>query len=340
MPAPRARRQLHDVVHDSAALRGNPLGDPHIRQFPVYVPPQYDTQPQRRFPVAWLLSGYGGWGELKATTVRAWEETLPDQLDAWMTSGEIEPMIVAFPDGFTRFGGAQYRDSPATGRYGAYLADELVAEVDARFRTIPDRSHRAVFGKSSGGYGALVMGMTRPEVFGLVCATAADSYFPVSCPGDFGKAFQVFRKWGGPAPFARAFPTNRKRGGNDFSAMMILAYAQCYSPNLEVPEILADLPFDMETGELVDAVWRKWLACDPVEMVQHHVDALKSLELLYLDAGTSDEWYLDVGHRVLASRLRAHGIPHVIEEFEGGHMNIDFRTVESLRQLTRVWRSK
>ncbi len=338
MPAIPERQALRQVVVDSLCLRDNPLGDPHVRRFPVYVPPQYDTELERRFPVVWLLAGYAGWGEQKATTVRAWEEPLPDQLDRLMRAGDLEPALVAFPDCFTRFGGSQYRNSLGTGRYGDYLADELVSAVDARFRTQADRDRRAVMGKSSGGYGALMMAMLRPDVFGLCCATAADSYFPLSCVQDFGKALQVYHRHGGPEGFVAAFAHKRTRTPAELTAMMVLAYAQCYSPNAHVPVYGADLPFDLDTGEMITATWRRWLACDPVSMVEGHVEALRGMRLLFLDAGTSDEWFLNFGHRVLASRLRHHKIPFEFEEFDGGHMGVGYRVIDSLRHITAALR--
>ena len=336
MPGIPEREALQQVVVDSQVLRGNPLGDPHLRRFPVYTPPQYDSEPDRRFPVVWSLAGYGGWGEQKVSEQRAWEEPLPAQLDRLMLSGELEPMLIAFPDCFTRFGGSQYRNSSATGRYGDYLADELVAAIDARFRTQQGRDRRAVMGKSSGGYGALMMGMLRSDVFGLCCATAADSYFPLSCVPDFGKALQVFHRHGGPEAFVAAFAAKHSRSSAEFAAMMVLAYAQCYSPNPAVAVYGADLPFDLETGEIHAATWSRWLACDPVTMVEGHAEALRSLKLLFLDAGTSDEWYLNFGHRVLASRLRHHQIAFEFEEFDGGHMGVGHRFFDSLRAITRA----
>ncbi len=345
MPAPRRANQLVYVVHESEVLADNPLGDPHVREFPVYLPPQYDAEPDRRFPVTWLLAGYTGWASMKATKERAWAESLPDELDRRMTSDDpderLEPMIVAFADCFTRFGGSQFRNSPVTGRYEDYLVGELVPFVDERFRTIADRDHRAVMGKSSGGYGAMIMGMWHPDVFGLVCSTAGDSYFPYCCTGDIGKTFQELRKHGGPEAFVEQFFDKRKKGGRDIAAMMIIAYAQCYSPNPAVPGTFADMPFDLETGELIDEVWARWLACDPVNMVAHHVDALKSLKLLFLDAGRRDEWYLDVGQRIVAKRLSDHGISYEFEEFSGGHMDIDHRIGASVRRISEaLWRAE
>ena len=87
MPAIPERQALRQVVVDSLCLRDNPLGDPHVRRFPVYVPPQYDTEPERRFPVVWLLAGYAGWGEQKATAVRAWEDNKRHGILAVATGG-------------------------------------------------------------------------------------------------------------------------------------------------------------------------------------------------------------------------------------------------------------
>jgi S-formylglutathione hydrolase FrmB len=337
MPAPRRPRQLIELIHTSDVLRANPLGDPATREFPVYLPPQYDAEPTRHFAVAWLLTGYTGWGGMKAHKERAWQESLPDQLDRLMTSAgddAVEPMIVVFPDCFTRFGGSQYRNSPVTGRYEDYLVKELVPFIDKELRTVQLKSQRGVMGKSSGGYGAMIMGMWHPDVFGMVCSTAGDSYFDYCCPGDIGKTFQAFRKAGSGAAFVDAFMAKSKRNGTDIAAMMIIACSQIYSPNPEVPVLFADMPFDLQTGERREDVWRKWLACDPVNMVAHHVAALDSLDLLYLDAGTSDEWCLDIGQRIFADRLKQHGIAHELEEFEGGHMDIDHRIAVSLRKMS------
>lgn len=338
MPTPDSDWPFQILTVQSEVLRDNPAGAPTRRRLPVYLPPQYATEPDRRFPVAFYLAGWSGWGGMKLAAEKAWEEPLPAQFDRLMTAGELEPTIVAFPDCFTKMGGTQYRNSPATGRWADHVAEELVPAVDAAFRTRKGRAHRGVMGKSSGGYGALWLGMTRPDLFGLVCSTAGDSYFELTLTADLGKAFQVFRKAGGPAAFLRQFEARRHKTSADLSALMVLCYAQSYSPNLEVPDIRADLPVDLETGAFRPDVWKQWLACDPVYLAETHAVALRSLRLLFLDAGTSDEWYLDVGQRRVAARFRDLGIAHEFEEFEGGHLNIDWRIEASLRRMTAVWR--
>ncbi len=323
---------------DSALLAQNRLNDRTLRRFPVYLPPQYTVEPARRFPVVYYLIGYGGWGAMKLLEEKAFEEPLWARLDRQMRSGEIEPMIVVFPDCFTRLGGAQYRDSIVTGPYARYLCEEIVPRVDVQFRTLADRSHRGLMGKSSGGYGALHLAMHHPDVFGLCCATAADSYFEMSYVGDFAKTLQVLHAAGGVVPFLENFFAGTPRHKHWHSAMSTLAYAQAYTPNLDVPVLMADLPFDLQTGEFVPDVWARWLACDPVRACAHHADALRSLDLLYLDAGISDEFGLNFGHRILADRLGKLGVSVQFEEFDGGHMGIDQRIDVSLVRITAALR--
>ena len=331
-------RQAWEWVElESTVLAGNPLGDPTRRRFPVYTPPQYATEPLRRFPVSFYLIGYGSWGAVKLLEEKAFEEPLWARLDRQMSDGTLEPALVVFLDAFTKLGGSQYRDSPATGPYAQHIVREVVPAVDAQFRTTATRDERALMGKSSGGYGALWLAMTFPDVFGLCCATAADSYFPLSYVGDFGKALQAYQAAGGPAEFLTDFLAGKPRHKHWHSAMSTLAYAQAYTPNLAVPVVQADLPFDLQTGELRADVWSRWLACDPVRACAQHVAALRSLKLLFLDAGTSDEFALNFGHRVLADRLKKLDVPFQFEEFDGGHMGIDHRMDASLRRITAAW---
>jgi len=180
--------------------------------------------------------------------------------------------------------------------------------------------------------------MWHPQTFGLVCSTAGDSYFEYSCAPEIAKTFQVLREHGGVQGFCDQFFSKRTRNGRDIAAMMTIAYAQAYSPNPDVPVIAADLPLHPDTGELDPVVWDRWLACDPVNMVAEHAAALRSLQMLYLDAGTRDEWYLDLGQRILASRLDDHDVAYRLEEFSGGHMNIDHRIAVSLRRISEsLW---
>jgi len=128
---------------ESRVLRGNPLGDPHLRRTPVYLPPSY---PKGRYPVFFMLTGFTGFGELMIKR-QAWSEALPERLDRLIRTKKMGEAIVVMPDCFTRLGGSQYLNSTATGRYEDHVVRELVPAIDARYRT---NRRRAVLGKSSG----------------------------------------------------------------------------------------------------------------------------------------------------------------------------------------------
>lgn len=314
------------VKHDSQALLGNPLGDPHIRDLIIYLPPGYEAT-NDRYPSVYCLTGFTGRGRMLLND-HAFTPNLPVRLDKLIAAGTIRPMIVVMPDCFTRYGGSQYINSTATGRYEDYLTNELVPFVDENFRTLDASASRAVMGKSSGGYGALIMGLRHAEQFGLVCSTAGDAYFEYCYPGDFVKAFRLIK--GDPEAFMVKFLSSEKHGRDDHSALNTIGMSACYSPNGEG----FDLPFDLETGELRQDVWERWLGHDPVRLVEKHVENLKSLELLYLDAGTRDEFGLDVGARILSRKLRDHGVDHLCEEFDDGHMGISYRYDRSLELIS------
>jgi enterochelin esterase family protein len=237
-------------------------------------------------------------------------------------------MIAVMPNCFTYYGGAQYINSTATGRYEDYLIDELVPYVDENLRTMSDRNWRAVVGKSSGGYGSLIMGMRHADVFGLVCSTAGDAYFEYCYPMDFAKAFRTIK--GDPKKFLKDFWSTEKQGKDDHAALNTIGMAACYSPNGSD----IDMPFDLETGEIRHDVWQRWLEHDPVRLAEKHVGALRSLKLLFIDAGTRDEFGLDIGAKILGSKLTELDVPHIREEFDDGHFNISYRYDRSLELIS------
>jgi len=315
----------------SEVLRGNPLGDPFVRRVPIYLPPGYydgDT----RYPSVYVLTGFTGRGMMLLNDA-AWDETIAQRMDRLIAEGKVRPMILVMPDCFTRIGGSQYLDSPAVGRYEDHVVSELVTYVDQNYRTIADRDHRAVVGKSSGGYGAVMLAMRHPDVFGLMACHSGDMYFEYCYKPDIVCAVRALKKFGGLDKFWNDFPTIRPKD-RDFSATLnIIAMAACYSPNPDAPHGF-DLPFDTETGELREDVWARWLEWDPVCLVDKYADALRSLRLIYLDAGLRDEFNLQYGARIFCQRLKARGIPFVHEEFDDGHMNIQYRYDNSLKTIS------
>jgi S-formylglutathione hydrolase FrmB len=316
---------------ESRSLVGNPLGDPITRRCPVWLPPSYASAPARRYPVIYWLAGYAGTGEMLFSG-NAWQPGLGERLDRLVGSGEMGEAIVVAPDCFTRWGGAQYLDSPAIGNYETHLVREVIPAIDNRFRTVATRASRAVGGKSSGGFGALVLAMRHPDLFAAVASHAGDMAFELSALKDLPTAARTLRRHDSVEAFIAAFEAREKQSSDEFTTMMVLAQAGAYSPEAGRPGGVA-LPFDVETGELDAAVWKRWLAWDPIQMLETHAEALRGLALIYLDAGTRDEHNLDLGARIFVRRLRALGIACEHQEFDDGHRGTAYRYDVSLPKL-------
>src|SRR5271165_2781573 len=257
--------RLEEVEISSPALEGNPLGDSSRRPLWVYLPPGYDDEPGRRFPCVYVLQGYfaalPGWG-LRSNNLRP---TYPEMADELFSSGGAPPCIVVFVDAWTSLGGSQYVDSPATGRYHTYLCEDVVSFVDATYRTLDDPAHRGVQGKSSGGFGAMITAMLRPDVFGGFASHAGDALYEYCYIPEFPKASRALRAWDGAidrwwADFNGREPLTRP---DDHLLLMMLGVAACFSAAADgTPE----LPFEPTTGALRPDVWARWLAWDPVRM--------------------------------------------------------------------------
>jgi len=314
----------------SQSLEGNPLNDPVVRRVPVYLPPGYDAS--QRYPTVYLLAAFAARG-LKLLNDDIWQENIQERLDRLISIGEIQSMIVVMPDASTRYGGSQYLNSSATGRYEDAIL-ELVQYIDAKYATHQEADQRAVMGHSSGGYGALRLGMRHTDTFGLVAAHAPDLYFEMVYQKDIPHFLQFLEKAGEEG--LRALlddPGAALAKGASFYALAICAMAACYSPNPESPWGF-DLPFDTFTAEVVPEVWALWQSHDPIHMAANHAQALRSLKLLYLDCGLYDEENLLYGARILSKRFNDLHIAHHYEEFEGGHRNTRFRFDVSLKMIS------
>lgn len=314
------------VMHESEVLRGNPLGDPHVRELFVYLPHGY-AETDERFPTVYFLTGFTGRGKMLLND-HAFSPNVPERLDCLIAAGTIRPMIAVMPNCFTYYGGSQYINSTATGNYEDYLTKEIVPFVDENFRTVDDRKSRAVMGISSGGYGSLIMALRHADLFGLACSHAGDAYFEYCYPNDFAKAFRLIK--GDPKAFMKKFWADEKKGKDDFAALNTIGMAACYSPN----GASFDLPFDLDNGEIRRDVWSGWLEHDPVRLAEKHVENLKSLKLLYLDAGNRDEFALDIGAKILSKKLTDLGVKHMHEEFDDGHFSIGYRYNRSLELIS------
>lgn len=316
----------------SSVLSDNALGDPTQRTAGVYLPPGYDSSRQR-YPVVYVLVGFNSRGTMLMND-SPWDENIAQRMDRLIASGTVQPMILVMPDCLTRYGGSQYLNSSATGRYEDHLLQELVPFIDRNYRTIAERGCRAVIGKSSGGYGAIMLAMRQPQVFGLAASHSGDMYFELCYKPAFIACVRELQKYdGGLAAFLRELRTIRPRDAGYHTLLNTVAMASCYSPNPDAPHGF-DLPFDPRTGEIIEPVWQRWLAWDPVHLAARHADALQSLDLLFVDAGQRDEFNLQFGARIFCDKLQQLGIRHVHEEFDDGHLNIPYRYDISLQRIS------
>ncbi len=329
--------RLDELWVDSQALTGNPLGDPHRRPLWVWTPANYEKASERGLPTIYVLQGFTG-------QVDMWRNRSPfrpnviETLDALFASGEVPPALIVYLDAWTSLGGSQFLDSPATGRYHTYLCDEVVPFVDARYRTVVDREHRAITGHSSGGYGAAVSAMLRPDLFGAFATHSGDALFENCYLPDVRRAIRLLRDEyrGSVERWIKRFRSGATRPAMSNAEGALLntyAMAACYSAD---PDGSVQLPVDVATGELRPDVWERWLAWDPVRMVRSHAEGLRSMRGIWIDAGRSDEFFLDLGAEALRHELRQIRMPAKavrFELFEGGHGGIEWRYPLAVRWL-------
>jgi enterochelin esterase-like enzyme len=329
---------LDRLVVESELLAANPLGDPARRPLYVYRPPGVEPDHPRPLPSVYVIQGYSG--QLDHWFRRdAFEPTVIERIDGMFASGGCPDAIVVFVDAWTSYGGSQFLNSTATGRYQDYLCDEVVAFVDSRYPTVADRDHRGLTGKSSGGYGAMVVPMLRPDVFGALASHAGDALFEACYLPEFPTFVRSLRDGfeGSFEVFFEQFALRERFDFERFRAIELYGYAAAYSPDPERPG-KALLPVDLETGRLVDGVWAQWLEKDPVRMAPRHADALRSMRRIHLDAGRRDEYFLDLGAQAFAAELDALGVAHTLELFDGTHSGLAYRYPGAIRELVTALR--
>lgn len=329
------RGELHLDFVRSDALAGNALGDPAERPLAVYVPPGYDPEGSRRYPVLYCLHGYTG-DVAALIAARPWASNVVQRMDRLITQQQMPPCVLAIVDGFTRLGGSQYVDSIHNGAYATYTVRDIVGHVDATYRTVAREGGRAVLGKSSGGFGAIYLAMQYPGTFAAFASHSGDSYFEYAHPRAFADTQRNLERFGwNIEAFVEHFEQKHKRAGHEYSTIEMLGYAAAYSPR-SAQAFDLDLPFDRKTGELDDAVFSRWRAFDPAVMCLEKKPELARLRLRYLDCGRRDEYALDIGARVVAERMRAMGLQVRNEEFDDDHRNVGYRYEISLPALAAV----
>lgn len=329
------RGRFERFVVSSQLLADNPLGDPARRPLFVYTPPGVEERGQ--YASVYMIQGYTGQLDMWLNR-NAFEPTVIERVDDLFADPSVPRAVVVFVDAWTSYGGSQFLNSIATGPYMDYLCDEVVPFIDDRYPTAPNRDHRGLTGKSSGGYGAMVVPMERPDVFGGFASHAGDALFETCYLPEFRDTVRTLRdKFQGS--YEVFWKELRAADYVDFklhgAPMDSYAMAACYSPDPDTPGKPL-LPFEIDTGRLVDEVWEKWLQWDPVRMVPRRADALGSMKLIYLDGGHSDEFYLDLGARAVSKELSKLGIEHELDLFDGTHMNLQYRYPNAVRLLAEA----
>ena len=282
------------------SLEGNLRGEAEAPEVSVYLPPGYEEEADRRYPVLYLLHGYSG-------TDQSWFGndsfvSAHTGADRAMVSGASAEMILVMPNCYNAFGGCMYVNSAATGYWEDYVADDLVAYIDSHYRTLADRSARGLAGHSMGGYGVMLIGMRRPDVFSALYSMSAcclDEYAPR----------------GGER--AAEMEEIRTEDQLDRGALRTFAVTAAWSPNPDKPPFYMDLPTD--NGKVVPEVAARFAANSPQAMLPSHVGALRKMTAVTMDVGEQDG--LIGANRTLSETMTRYGVEHSFETYEGDHVN-------------------
>lgn len=301
-PAPvpgAAPVRVERITVHGASLEGNLEGNAPDRRVTVYLPPSYARSPKRRYPVLYALHGYSIDHEQWAREIHA-----PQTLEGAFATGTPE-MIVVMADAKTRHNGSMYSNSVTTGRWEDFVSRDLVAYVDAHYRTIADRRSRGIAGHSMGGYGTVRIAMRHPDVFSAFyamspCCLSARG----AVPAEAGRRIE--------AAAARG-----ESGALDFMARATLASAAAWSPNPQAPPLYLDLP--TRDGVPQPTVLARWAANAPLAMLDQHVADLRRYTAIALDCGDRDGLRDDTAE--LHRRLDAYGIANSFTLYPGDHVS-------------------
>lgn len=324
------RGRLETVTVQSQAVANNVLGDPTERQVMVYLPEGYDGSSEE-YPLLVDVVGFTGSG-LAHGGWKAFAESVPQRVERLIAEEKMGKVIVALPDCFTSLGGNQYINSSVLGNWADFLIHEMVPQLESNYRLKQGPEYRGLFGKSSGGYGSIVHAMKHGEHWGAIACHSGDMDFELAYRSDFPKALMHLSRYGGSVEaFMQKLQSSRKIGGNEMHTLMILAMAATYDPAPELP-FGVRLPVNPQTCELDPALWQRWLAWDPITLIEQTEvqENLKRLKGVFIDCGSQDQYSLVFGARRLATRMTNLGIPHTFDEFPDNHSSIDYRMDISL----------
>jgi len=321
LTAQSAGRIVEDTI-PAPSLAGNLLGDPERQPAFVYLPPGYGDEPDRRYPVVYLLHGV-------LDSPEVWVEpvydgmTIQATMDSLIAAGEIGPSIVVMPNGRNAYGGSYYVNSPVTGGWADYIARDAVSHVDATYRTIPARESRAVLGHSMGGLGAIRLSMDYPEVFSV--AWAMNPCCLCCLEGDLeGEATTDPELWERMVQYRSAeemWAALEDEG--DIWPLILAGVSAAFAPAPDRPPLYVELPADVVEGEVVTTPAADRIAAAlPIAHVAERSEALQSLRGLAFDTAFDDEFaHIPPATKAFSDSLIALEVPHVYELYEGDHRN-------------------
>ena len=304
---PAAGQLVADTVH-SRALENNRYGDSPNRGLLVYLPASYATSPAKRYPVVYLLHGFGG-------TERTWVSLGPVKpaMDSLVRNGGVREMIVVMPNGRNLFDGSFYTNSESAGNWDDFIAKELVSYIDGKYRTIARPESRGLAGHSMGGYGAYSVGMRHSgDVYGAVYAMSGCCTHFSSDPGR-ADLWTLLANVHSTADVAKL----------QFLPKVYLAMTAAFSPNASAGPMFLTLPFAPRDGRLqvIDSVQAKWQAHAPLDMIPTYAQGLKKLRGLMFDVGTRDQLVSVASQAAMDSAFTRAGVRHTFETYDGDHTN-------------------
>jgi S-formylglutathione hydrolase len=309
---PKAARIVEDTLH-AASLERNLYSDSPDRLVLVYLPPSYATNANRRYPVVYLLHG-ADVGARQWLQMTRQSFGMRSAMDSLVAGGLVREMIVVMPDAHTRFGGSFYANSASAGNWDDFIAKDLVRFIDAKYRTVARPESRGLAGHSMGGYGALTIGMRHAgTVFGAVYSMSPCCTRMTAAAGTAMQAVWPVLAAAESTGVVPDSPLLRH----------LVALAAALSPDAARPPLFIDLPFVTVDGhaKVVDAVFSRWMANTPYDMLPRYRDDLQRLGGLALDVGTQDQEVSLADVAEFDKALSAAGIAHTFATFDGGHVD-------------------
>ena len=298
----------HIKIHGEA-LEGNLEGEAVDREAFVFLPPSYERDKNRRYPVVYALHGYSIGAEQWTHEIH-----VPQTIEGAFAQGSKE-MIVVLPDSKTIYNGSMYSSSATTGDFENYVARDVVAYIDAHYRTIPDRQSRGLIGHSMGGYGATRIGMKHPDVFGALYIMSPCCLSPMTGGGP-GPADQMKeRAIANEKKVAAAKSPAELAAESPGFASAIFATAAAWAPDPKNPPLYFDLP--TKDGEPQPEVMAKFTANAPLVFIDQYIGNLKRYKAISIDVGDQDSLRTDTGK--LHDVLEKYGIASTFEIYSGTH---------------------